>query len=99
MNRGTLSQTRASESTADPRMGATLTERGTRFALWSTRAQTAAVRLYATPLEPIRTVPLVRRGGALFEAHVDGVGAGALYKLVLDGDEVPDPYGRFFPAG
>src|SRR6185436_20665777 len=82
-----------------PRLGATPSGAGTRFALWSTRAKQAAVRLFASASEARATIPLAPSGDGYFSATVDGVGPGALYKLVLDGDELPDPYARFLPFG
>jgi len=51
-----------------------------------------AVRLFDEAGRAIRTEPLDPRGDHRFERHLEGVKAGALYKLVLDGDETPDPY-------
>jgi maltooligosyltrehalose trehalohydrolase len=48
---------------------------------------------------PSHDVPLVDRGDGFYQATVDGVRDGALYKLVLDGEEVPDPYARWLPFG
>jgi maltooligosyltrehalose trehalohydrolase len=87
--------------TASLRLGATptSTREGVTFALWSTAAKSAAVRLYSRPGEALRTVPLTARGDGLFGDLVADVGPGALYNFVLDGREVPDPYARFLPHG
>jgi maltooligosyltrehalose trehalohydrolase len=37
--------------------------------------------------------------GGYFQVEVPGVGHGALYKLVLDDSELPDPYARCLPSG
>jgi maltooligosyltrehalose trehalohydrolase len=34
-----------------------------------------------------------------FQIDVPGVGPGTLYKMVLDGRELPDPYARYLPSG
>ncbi len=75
---------------------------GTTFVAWTTLARTVAVRLFdaegrtATRTVALDTEPLAE---GRFAKHVPGVGPGALYKLVLDGEEVPDPYARFLPLG
>jgi maltooligosyltrehalose trehalohydrolase len=71
---------------------------GTTFAAWSTTATAMAVRLFDGD-QPPRTVALDALGDGRFAKHLAGIGPGALYKLVLDGDEVPDPYARFLPSG
>jgi maltooligosyltrehalose trehalohydrolase len=72
---------------------------GTTFVAWSTRAREIAVRTFDARGHATRTDPLRRGEDGRFERHLAGVGAGTLYKLVLDGDEVPDPYARFLPLG
>lgn len=77
---------------------------GTRFVAWSTIAREVAVRLFdvvpgdGTTLAT-RTEVLDALGDGRFEKRLEGVLPGALYKYVLDGDEVPDPYARFMPYG
>jgi len=80
-------------------LGAIPTQGGTRFALWSTTARSAAVRLYRAPGELLRTEPLLAHDGGLFERELPGVSSGALYQFVLDDRELPDPYARFLPFG
>ena len=80
-------------------LGAVPTLEGTRFALWSTTARTSAVRLFASGDRVLGTEPLVARGEGIFERTLPGVRAGALYKFVLDGRELPDPYARYLPFG
>jgi maltooligosyltrehalose trehalohydrolase len=74
---------------------------GTTFVVLSTNAKTVAVRLFDEAGTTTRTIELARDDADedRFALHVADVGEGALYKLVLDGDEVPDPYARFLPAG
>jgi maltooligosyltrehalose trehalohydrolase len=78
--------------------GAHVDATGTTFAAWTTTASAVAVRLFAQGTEA-RTEPLDALGDGRFAKHLPGVGVGALYKLVLDGDEVPDPHARFLPSG
>jgi maltooligosyltrehalose trehalohydrolase len=85
--------------TSDDALGAVPVPDGTRFALWSPRAKSAAVRLFADGNRALRTEELVRGEDGVFAATLAGVSAGALYKFVLDGVELPDPYARFLPFG
>jgi maltooligosyltrehalose trehalohydrolase len=74
-----------------------LPDGSTRFRVWAPLAQSLAVRVVGD--EP-RTVKLQRGGADIFEARVAGVGAGADYFYVVDGErERPDPVSRFQPAG
>ncbi|MDO4246917.1 MAG: malto-oligosyltrehalose trehalohydrolase [Deinococcus sp.] len=65
---------------------------GTRFRLWSSRAQTVAVRVDGTEY----TMPSL--GSGVYELVLP-VGPGARYIFVLDGQAVPDPYARSLPDG
>jgi maltooligosyltrehalose trehalohydrolase len=79
--------------------GAHLDTCGTTFVAWTTTARSVGVRLFDEDGRALRTEPLASRGDGWFDAHLVGVKAGALYQLVLDGDETPDPYARFLPSG
>lgn len=82
------------------KLGATPTRNGARFALFATTTRSAAVRLFEPGTLAVRTtIPLRASAGHLFEADVEGIGPGTLYKFVLDGREFPDPYARFLPHG
>lgn len=73
---------------------------GTTFRVFAAKARDVAVRLFdGTGSRVLRTEPLASCGDGMFEATFADVRAGALYKFVLDGDEVPDPYARFVPYG
>lgn len=72
---------------------------GTTFVAWSTVARELAVRLFDAAGRPVRDVALEAVGDGRFEARLEGVRPGAHYKLVVDGDELPDPYARFLPFG
>lgn len=71
----------------------------TRFALHSSRARRVALRLYEDAKTPLDTLPMHPVDDGYFELFAEGVGHGALYKLVLDGAEYPDPYARYLPYG
>lgn len=82
-----------------PRAGATCpSEGGVRFRVWAPGCRRVAVRVVAPiPREPVAMKP--RRGG-WFEATIEGLGAGARYLYVLDGErERPDPTSRAQPEG
>lgn len=83
-----------------PRLGAVLERDGTTFRVWTTRARRVAVRLFeGVSPRPWRDVELEPGVDREFQVHVPSIGAGALYKFVLDDREVPDPYARFLPLG
>src|SRR5438874_950391 len=74
-----------------------LPDGGTEFRVWAPLAKSLAVRVVG---DEVRTAEMVRTDGDTFEARVRGVGAGADYFYVLDGErERPDPVSRFQPAG
>jgi maltooligosyltrehalose trehalohydrolase len=87
-------------SFADARpLGAFPSGGSTRFALFSTTAQRCEVRLFDHDQRVLRGEPLAPTGDGYYEAVLSGIGPGALYKFVLDGRELPDPYARFLPFG
>ena len=75
--------------------GAEIGNEGVRFRLWAPAAR--EVELVLGGAEP-GSVALNPVGGGWFEAKVQGVRAGALYRYRIDGGiEVPDPASRFQP--
>lgn len=80
-------------------LGAIVEHGGTTFRAWTTRARRVAVRILDGEQRPTRTMELEPRGDGEFETHAPSLGAGTLYKFVLDDREVPDPYARFLPFG
>jgi maltooligosyltrehalose trehalohydrolase len=69
----------------------------TSFRVWAPRAETLSVRLVG---EEPRTFALERRGEDVFEANLPGVGAGADYFYLVNGErERPDPVSRHQPRG
>ncbi|MBD0318804.1 MAG: malto-oligosyltrehalose trehalohydrolase, partial [Gemmatimonadetes bacterium] len=79
-------------------IGATVEAGGTRFRVWAPEHESVDVVLYGPDAE--RLVPMEPEGEGYFAAFVKGVGAGARYKLRLDGaDAFPDPASRSQPEG
>lgn len=69
---------------------------GTRFRLWAPAAKRVHVRIEAP--SGLADAAMKGAGGGWFEAVVEGAGAGARYRFVIDGeDAVPDPASRFQP--
>jgi maltooligosyltrehalose trehalohydrolase len=69
------------------------------FRVFATAAGDVGVRPYEANGAPRDVLPMEPVGDGLFERHVPDLGPGALYKFVLDGRELPDPYARFLPRG
>jgi maltooligosyltrehalose trehalohydrolase len=80
------------------RLGAHVRGHTTEFATWA-KARSCEVRLFDANARAIDSHAMKSRGGGLFELTLEDVGHGALYKFVLDGKELPDPYARFLPKG
>lgn len=67
---------------------------GIRFRLWAPAEEALGLELTETSA----VIPMTRRDDGFFEAFVQNLGAGALYRFVLsDGSRVPDPASRFQP--
>ncbi|HYE14443.1 MAG TPA: hypothetical protein VD968_08395, partial [Pyrinomonadaceae bacterium] len=78
-------------------LGARPTGEGTLFRVWTPLAETVAVKLLG---DAPQTVSMGRGEEDIFEAFVPGVGAGADYFYLLDGErERPDPVSRSQLAG
>src|SRR5271154_1279953 len=76
----------------DMQFGAEVRDDGTRFRLWAPAARSVDIRLTET------LVPMSPLARGWYEAFVPGVGDGARYHYVIDGDRaVPDPASRFQP--
>jgi maltooligosyltrehalose trehalohydrolase len=82
-----------------PVLGARLEEGGTRFGLFAAPAEVCTVRLLSAAGLVTEEHPMQPSGGGFFEAFVPGAGSGTLYKLVVDGRELSDPFARFLPHG
>jgi maltooligosyltrehalose trehalohydrolase len=79
--------------------GAHVTSEGVSFVVYATEAREVSVRFYDGPTRPRDTLRLEPWGDGLFAHTIVGAHAGALYKILLDGDELPDPYARELPFG
>jgi maltooligosyltrehalose trehalohydrolase len=84
---------------ADAPLGAVPGPDGVEFRIYATTAGRCQVRLYDRRREPLGDHELLPDRPGFFRALVPGIGPGALYKFVLDGRELPDPYARFLPDG
>jgi len=84
---------------ARPVLGAQAVDGATRFAAYTTTAESCAVRLYSPRGAVLGTHELMALGDGYFQGEQEGVAHGALYKFVLDGRELPDPYARYLPCG
>jgi maltooligosyltrehalose trehalohydrolase len=87
------------EERVEPPLGARIEGASTRFGALATRAKTCAVRLFSADRKALRTEPMRATGDGYFQTTLHGVGHGSLYQFVLDDQELPDPYARFFPRG
>jgi maltooligosyltrehalose trehalohydrolase len=75
-------------------VGAEIRDDGVHFRVWAPRRRVLDVIVDG------RTVPLEPEPDGYFSAHVPGVGAGARYRLQLEGGSVlPDPASRYQPEG
>ncbi|HEY1959693.1 MAG TPA: malto-oligosyltrehalose trehalohydrolase [Polyangiaceae bacterium] len=81
------------------RLGAELDDSGVTFALFTTTASRCSVELATADGAPLGDLPMKREVGGFFVARRDGLGAGTLYRFVLDGKPLPDPYARALPEG
>lgn len=77
-------------------LGARILEGAVRFRVWAPRAKAVSVELTLGAA----LVPLEPTGDGYFEGTVTGIGAGARYRYVLDGEKFrPDPASRWQPDG
>lgn len=83
------------------RMGAWIEGSGVHFRVWAPDHERVEIVLYAEGGQDVAaTLPARPAGGGYFEASAEGLGAGALYKVRLDGEgPFPDPYARAQPLG
>jgi maltooligosyltrehalose trehalohydrolase len=82
-----------------PRLGAVPGAAGVRFSAFLDPEKKCSVRLFDAAGRASRTLPLEALGDGYFSSEVTGAAVGDLYKLVVDGQEWPDPYARFLPQG
>ncbi|WP_437602177.1 malto-oligosyltrehalose trehalohydrolase [Sorangium sp. So ce590] len=82
-------------------MGAWIEGGAVRFRVWAPDHDRIEIVTYGKDGEEITgTLPATPTGGGTFEATAPGLGAGALYKVRIDGEgPFPDPYARAQPFG
>ncbi|HEY3497807.1 MAG TPA: malto-oligosyltrehalose trehalohydrolase, partial [Polyangiaceae bacterium] len=79
-------------------LGARPLPRGTRFRVFA-EARSCRVRLCEADGAVRSERELEALGDGFFEATLEEARHGTLYRYVLDGRELPDPYARFLPFG
>jgi maltooligosyltrehalose trehalohydrolase len=82
-----------------PALGVEIEPDSVVFRAYSTRARRMSVVLYNPAGNVLWEEPMEPRGDGLHEACLYNVRPGALYKLRVDDQELPDPYARFLPQG
>jgi len=87
------------EKWAPRQLGASLTDEGVRFRVFTTEAADVEVELFHSSGEPGERKRLACLADGLFELLWPGLGPGTLYQFVLDGQNRPDPFARFLPLG
>ncbi|WP_438019502.1 malto-oligosyltrehalose trehalohydrolase [Sorangium sp. So ce315] len=82
-------------------MGAWIEGDAVRFRVWAPDHDRVEIVIYGEDGQAIAgTLPATPTGGGTFEATAPGLGAGALYKVRIDGEgPFPDPYSRAQPLG
>ena len=80
-------------------LGATLTDEGVNFAVYSEGAERLELCLFDTPDgEPIETIPFFEKMGYIWHSFVPGLKAGQLYGLRAHGPYEPEKGLRFNAA-
>ncbi|MGK3995439.1 malto-oligosyltrehalose trehalohydrolase [Sorangium sp. So ce1024] len=82
-------------------MGAWIEGDAVRFRVWAPDHERVEIVTYGEDGQEITgALPATPTGGGYFEATAPGLGAGALYKVRIDGEgPFPDPYSRAQPFG
>ena len=81
-----------------PRLGAHVERAGVRFAAFAD-APRCQLQLVASDGSAGAELEMQPLGGGYFELLVPEADAGLLYRFVVDGRSLPDPYARFLPHG
>ncbi|WP_437680338.1 malto-oligosyltrehalose trehalohydrolase [Sorangium sp. So ce131] len=84
-----------------PKMGAWIEGGAVRFRVWAPDHDRIEIVLYGKDGKEVAgTLQATAAGDGYFEASAPGLGAGALYKVRIDGEgPYPDPYARAQPFG
>jgi isoamylase len=90
----------SSAPAASPPLGATVSEAGATFALYSAHATAVDLCLFARADDAAesRRVPLTRGGRSVWHATLEGIGPGQLYGYRVQGPWAPGEGHRFNPA-
>jgi 1,4-alpha-glucan branching enzyme len=84
-------------TSTSPHFGAFIGDQGTRFVV-PARARVCSVRLFREDGATHETVSMTGVD-AIFAVELQGIGKGARYRFVIDGEEATDPFARFLPDG
>jgi maltooligosyltrehalose trehalohydrolase len=84
---------------SEPLLGARWCGTGTRFGTYTSGVRSCAVRIFDDDGAAIATHPMDAVGGGHWESFIPEARPGTLYKFVLDGRELPDPFARWLPRG
>jgi maltooligosyltrehalose trehalohydrolase len=83
----------------EPLLGARPHVDGVRFGLFADRAAECAVRVFDAGGAPAGDRDMRAVSDGFFEASLAGAAPGTLYKFVVDGRELADPFARYLPMG
>src|SRR4030065_2279218 len=91
-----MERRRTSRKTWALDVGVTVTPKGVRFRVWAPRASSLSVRVVGESND----LPMIPEKNGFHTLFVKGLGPGARYLYVLDGEYArPDPVSRFQPEG
>jgi maltooligosyltrehalose trehalohydrolase len=91
-----MGQWRTSRKTWVLELGASVTPKGIRFKVWAPRASSLSLRVKGESND----LPMIPEKNGFYTLFVNGLGPGARYLYVLDGEYArPDPVSRFQPEG
>lgn len=79
-------------------LGARVLGAQTRFTSW-TSARECALALYDEHGNERSRLPMTDGGDGHYSVEVPNAGHGTLYRFLLNGETLPDPYARFLPHG
>lgn len=88
----------AHEVTTTPRLGAHVEAKGVRFAAFAD-ADGCEIELLASDGSARARLAMTPLGNGYFQLQVPEAGPDLLYRFVVDGRRLPDPYARFLPHG
>jgi maltooligosyltrehalose trehalohydrolase len=88
-------------STTEPLLGPLVQpdQGGVRFGVFAGAAGSCTIQLVSPGGGAPTTFPMTPVGGGYFHAEIPGVGHGTRYRLLADGQVLPDTFARYFPDG